>query len=216
MLGSYSCRFTESSKETVFPHCDSFSFLFLICSRIRMEEKFYDAVGAGQVEEVKEILRNNPNLNVNWVDTRDYNKPTALCCAARLGHDSIVSTLLAHPDINVNLKNKHGYTPFTIACCNGHPCVRLLLKDPRVLVNEPGNSGDTPLYWAVSGGHVDVIKWWIASGREMNLGKPGGDYLQDALWAAREEERTEVAALLERFQENPEETRSEVRVEITW
>ena len=50
------------------------------------------------------------------------------------------------------------------ACANGRTsCVRLLLQDQRVMVNEPSNYGATPLWWAAYKGHQDVIKLWIGN-----------------------------------------------------
>ena len=48
----------------------------------------------------------------------------------------------------------------------------------------------------------------------MNLGKPGDVYRTDAIGRAKERDRTEVVTLLERFKENPVETRHAVRVEL--
>jgi len=84
-----------------------------------MEERFFAAAESGNVEEVKQILRKHPNLNVNWGNEDDEGS-TALIIACDNGHDSIVSILLAHPDIDVNLKNSFGQTPFMWACCNGN------------------------------------------------------------------------------------------------
>ena len=153
-----------------------------------MEEIFYFAARDGKVEEVKSILRNNPSLNANWKNEGD-NARTALVAACEKGHDSVVSILLAHPDVDPNLKNTVGSTPFLIACFFGNTsCVRLL-QDQRVMVNEPRNSGETPLRRAAYYGQHDVIKWWIVSGREMNLGKPGDIDKTDAIGAAKEEKK---------------------------
>jgi len=46
------------------------------------------------------------------------------------------------------------------------------LKDSRVSVGMPRGDGYTPLRCAARGGFLDLIKLWIASGREMDLGKP--------------------------------------------
>jgi len=48
----------------------------------------------------------------------------------------------------------------------------------------------------------------------MDLGKPGDVYKTDAIGAAKERGKTEIVTLLERFKENPEETRYQVRVEL--
>ena len=55
-----------------------------------------------------------------------------------------------------------------------------MLKDSRVKVNEPDIDGFTPLWRAAYWGHLDVIKWWIAFGREVDLGK-SGDFKTDAI-----------------------------------
>ena len=56
---------------------------------------FFQAAMTGNVQDVKEILRNNPNLNVNWRNG-DERGSTALIIACENDHDSIVSILLAH------------------------------------------------------------------------------------------------------------------------
>ena len=71
----------------------------------------------------------------------------------------------------------------------------------------------TPLFWAAFKGRLDVIKWWIASGREMDLGEPG-QWQTDAIGEAKDVAETEVVALLERFKENPEETMHQVRLKL--
>ena len=102
-----------------------------------------------------------------------------------------------------------------IACDSESPsCARLLLKDSRVKVNEPVNGGYTPLCSLARQGHLDIIKWWIAFGREIDLGTPGDIDMTDAIGGAKKYGNTEVVTLLERFKENPVETRHVVRVEL--
>jgi len=81
-------------------------------------------------------------------------------------------------------------------------------------VNEPNNDGRTPLWYAAGNGYINVIKWWIASGREMDLGKPGNVVKTDAIGVAKMYHRTEVVALLERFKSDIAKTRHAVRVEL--
>ena len=166
---------------------------------------------------MKEILRSNPNLKVNWKNDKDSDY-TALYRACVNGHDSIVSILLAHPDIDVNVKNGNGYTPFNTARNNSKiSCVELLLHDSRVNPNEPNNSGETPLRNGAAAGQLAFIKLWIASGREMDLGKPGDAKTvawTDAIGKAKQLGKTEVASLLERFKSDATKTRSEVRKEL--
>jgi len=85
------------------------------------------------------------------------------------------------------LKNQSGHAPCYYAGFYGHTsCVREMLGDSRVKVNEPTNSGSTSLHRAARWGRLDAIKWWIASGREMDLGAPGDIDKTDAIGAARQ------------------------------
>ena len=175
----------------------------------------YFASKEGKVDKVMAILRKNPNFEVNWRNDKEGSY-TALGRACQKGHSVIVSILLAHPDIDVNLKDQDGWSPFMSACLNGHTsCVRLLLKDQRARVNEPNKYRTGPLYYAAQSELYPVMKWWMASGREIDLGTPG-DSRTDAIGRAKVLKKTEVVTLLERFKENPAETRQAVRVEIGW
>jgi len=173
------------------------------------------AVKKGDVKELAELIRQDPGFNVNLDQDGDWG--TLLHYACDNGSRSAaIRLLLAHPDIDVNVKTKDGATPFYLAC-GGYPsCARLLLKDSRVKLNEPFKIGYTPLWHAACNGHLDVIKWWIASGREMNLGKPGDDTKTDAIGGAKKYRKTLVVILLERFKGNQGETRHAVRLEIGW
>jgi len=101
-----------------------------------------------------------------------------------------------------------------MACVGGRTaCVRLFLKDPRVNLNECHSGGFTPLREAASSNHLEIVQWWIASGRDMDLGEPGDDKT-DAIKVATSSGSHDVASLLQRFRENPEETRQAVRREL--
>ena len=98
----------------------------------------------------------------------------------------------------LRVMDDNGWTPFGYACLHGRiSCVREMLKDSRVKVNEPRNGGWTPVWRAAFSGYLDIIKWWIASGREMDLGEPGDVDKTDAIGVAKEYGETEVVTLLE-------------------
>ena len=160
-------------------------------------------------------LVNNPNVDVNWRNDAD-NRNSALYVACEKNHDAVVSILLAHPDIDVNVIYDSGWTPFSLACEGRTSCLRLLLKDSRVKVNEPDLDGYTSLYFVATDGYLDTVKWWIASGKEMDLGKSGDVDKTDAIGGAKKYGYAKVVTLLERFKENPEETRHAMRLEVGW
>jgi len=158
-------------------------------------------------------MRQDPGFNVNKeLDEYGWTLLHYACWESR--RFAVIPLLLAHPDIDVNSRERFGRTPFHLACVNGRTsCVREMLRDYRVKVNEASNGGSTPLWRAACEGHLDVIKW-IASGREMDLGKPGDVYETDAIGAAKVRGHADVVTLLERFQSDAAKTRHAVRVEL--
>ena len=147
------------------------------------------AVREGDAKKVAELIRQNPGFKVNM--EQDGGGFTLLHSACdRNSRSAVIPLLLAHPDIDVNLKTKYGSTPFLWACNGNTSCVRELLKDSRVKVNEPHDDGYTPLWGAARYGYLEIIKWWIASGREMDLGKPGDVDKTDAIGVAKKDGNT--------------------------
>ena len=116
------------------------------------------AVKKGDAKELAELMGQDPDFNVNTDLGSGRTLLHHACCE---DHSSVViPLLLAHPDIDVNVKSAYGSTSCCLACANGcTSCVRELLKDSRVNVNEPANDGWTPLWSAARYGHLDAIRW---------------------------------------------------------
>jgi len=120
------------------------------------------------------------------------------------------------PGFKVNMdQDGYGYTLLHFACSYGNDAViPLLLAHPRVKVSEVDKRGNIPFWYAAHSGHLDVIRWWIASGREVDLGTPGNVDLTDAIGGAKKNGKTEVVTLLERFKSDAAQTRHAMRLEL--
>ena len=202
----------EKKNRSPFSTPPSLLLLLLLPPFSLMERDLYMAVESGREDTVRLILATTPAIDVNW---RTSVGSTALHCAC--GSDSgpaIISTLLAHPRINVNSKDNFGRTPFMVSCANGQlPPVRRLLADHRVQVNEADAHRFTPLWFAARNGDLDLIKHWIASGKWMEFGDTGNP-TTDAIGVARRERHDGVLSLLERFKASPGSTKREIRREL--
>ena len=158
-------------------------------------------------------MRQDPGFDVNMAVDGEGSTLLHFACEGD-SRSAVIPLLLAHPDIDVNVKDSTGWTPFYWAC-NGRPsCVREMLKDSRVKLNVPKNDGCTPLWRAAYYGFLGIIKWWIASGREMDLGKPGDVGKTDAIGGAKKSGKKEVVTLLEKFKKDAAKTGSEIRKEL--
>jgi len=106
------------------------------------------AVEKGDARKLAELIKQDPGFNVNIRDGGGHTLLHHACI--RDSRSPVIPLLLAHPDIDVNAKNQYsGCVPFIYACSWGRPsCVREMLKDSRVKVNEPGDDGCTTLWQA--------------------------------------------------------------------
>jgi len=95
------------------------------------------AVNSGDAKKVAEMIRQDPGFKVNMAVDGDRNTLLHHACWESHNRSAVIlPLLLAHPDIDVNVKDKYGATPFFLACGGHVSCVREMLKDSRVKVNE--------------------------------------------------------------------------------
>jgi len=182
-----------------------------------MEKTLCDAAFEGRADKVFSLLRENPEIDVNWANTSS--KWTALHVTSRSGHAEVVKLLLAHPGINVNVQDSNRFTPLVFGCVYGRvSVVKLLLKDPRVDVVVSDMMGCPPLWWAAAEGHLEVIEWFLASGRDFDVNQAGRDWKNGVrstpIQVATQKELEDGVTLLKRFTANPAMTRHELRVRL--
>ena len=97
----------------------------------------HEAAKAGDLEKVKALLKDNPDL----VFSKDTNGWTPLHFAADEGHKEVVAFLLVNK-ANINAKNNYEFTPLHLASMHGRMDVaELLLAWISTLTNSP-NAGD--------------------------------------------------------------------------
>src|SRR5580765_1919052 len=113
-----------------------------------------DAVKGNDLEKVRSLLKNNPDL----VFSNNVSGMTPLHWAASgLHHKEIVELLLANK-ADVNATNKFGMTPLYFAAYCGDSEVAEMLLQSNANINARGGNGSTPLAEAVSHGHGKVAE----------------------------------------------------------
>ena len=87
------------------------------------------------------------------------------------GHDKVITLLLRHTDININLAQKDNATPLFIASQQGHEkIVALLLGHVDIKINLATKNNRTPLYIASAQGHAEVVALLLGQREEILRG----------------------------------------------
>ncbi len=135
----------------------------LACSNLAFCGEIHDAAESGDLEKVKTLLKNNPDL----VSSKDEWGWTPLHRAASGGRMDVMKLLLAGK-AEVNAKNKWGRMPLHMAADNGHKDVAELLLANRADVNTKDDDSWTALNYAAKKGHKDVAALLLANKAEVN------------------------------------------------
>ena len=146
-------------------------------------------------------MKQDPGFDVNLVVVDDYGDTILHSACQESNRSTVIPLLLAHPGIDVNVKNNGGQTPFYCACYGYTPCVREMLKDSRVKVNERNNDGITPLFWAVARRNVEMVRLLLEFGADPSLTTEKGESPLSRCKALRESgqpEAIQIADLLEK------------------
>jgi len=100
----------------------------------------------------------------------DAAKRNALHAAARGGHADFCAFLLDKTDIDINARDKDGWTPLHYACAREKTAVVKMLIERGADLNAPDNEGVTPLHRAMIDRSDDVIDAYVAVlGAKANL-----------------------------------------------
>ena len=186
-----------------------------------IEELLRDACNrySGAYEEVKSILTNHPNIDINCKDQDHFNW-TPLHYASLYGHAEVVELLLNHPGINPNSESIHQQTAFALACVHGRVgAIRVMLRwCPNLDVNKPSNMNATPLWFAARNGELACVQEILASRKTIDLHRrslpPANFSNVTAKEAALQLDHKNVVELLDAFEADPHGTTQFLRRQL--
>ena len=117
--------------------------------------------------DVVEILLERDDLDVNAFDPSRTSR-NALMLAAIYGHVRIVELLLGRKDLRPNLRADRTALMFT-AIENGLESMKLLLRDPRISVDDQDESGATALMLAAYFGYTSIVETLLDAGANPDI-----------------------------------------------
>ena len=134
------------------------------------------AVKTGLVEVVESLLTRD-DLKPNIVNNRGEH---ALGYAVFRGQVDIVKLLLDHPDIDLNLMARNGYTVLMLA--SEPDIVKLLLEQEGIEVNRQDSFGSTALCQATFCGHSEIVQLLLER-EDININLPNNLGETPLFWA---------------------------------
>ncbi|AZO58433.1 MAG: ankyrin repeat domain-containing protein [Mesorhizobium sp.] len=110
------------------------------------------------------------------INQTDEDGWSSLHLAAHNGRTAVLETLIGHPAVDVNSRNKWKSTPLSLAAARGHlACIQSLLKHPQIDIDARADYyGRTPLIEAARNGHLDIVKLLVEHGADVNLADKTG------------------------------------------
>ncbi len=135
----------------------------------------------GDLPIVKYLISRGADVNSRASDSKE----TALMNAVTRGHTDVIKALLA-AKADVHLRNSFDFNAFTSAVAANNQEIAGLLLDAGAKVDE-GASALTPLAFAVSSGHIEMIRFLVDRGADVNHGAKSGNQtaLISAIYAAK-------------------------------
>jgi ankyrin repeat protein len=179
-----------------------------------MIQEFFEAIRAGNRDEVERLLLQDPNLirakerglspTLTAVYHREQNLADFLADkivtltifeAAALGRATHLVRLLARQPDLVNAYAADGFQPLGLACFFGRLEAAEYLVRAGAQVNNPSNNelSVTPLQSAAAGNHASIVRMLLKNGANPNVRERNGF---SPLHAAAENGNTEIIHLL--------------------
>ncbi len=141
-----------------------FVFLGSVCSAA-IQKEFVEACGYRPLADVKQMLENNPNLDVNGYDDGERTPLFAACGGSNL---EVATFLLGHPKVDINRSCGQGQTALWAACMGGRIEVVKLLLGKDADVHKCDDQDWTPLWATCFQGDLASAELLLEKGADPN------------------------------------------------
>ena len=129
-------------------------------------EDFFKAIRNDEVKVVSNLLARGFDPNTVSLNA----EPAILLC---LVHDSLKTfeLIAKHPKTQLNVRNSNGESALMLVSLKGHLPLAKLLVSRDADINHPGW---TPLHYAATGGHVEIIQLLLDESAYIDAESPNG------------------------------------------
>ena len=129
-------------------------------------EDFFKAANNDDVQVISSLLGRGFDPN-----TVNLNAEPALLFTLRSEALKSFELLVKHPKTKLNVRNAHGETALMLVCLKGNLQLAKLLIGRQADINHPGW---TPLHYAATGGHINLIQVLLDESAYIDAESPNG------------------------------------------
>jgi hypothetical protein len=182
-------------------------------------QELFDAVARGDVDKMTEMLKNEPDFDVNATPGDEW---TLLHECTATNNTRVLGFLLKYPGIDVNVRywDWNGTTPLMSALFHKHDsCVRMLLSDPRTDATISDEYDITPLWLSCARSSLITVHLLFASGKELgdfNNTATSGSRVLNIFEVAAESGDAEISRLIDSYAKDKFVTIHLVRLHLEW
>jgi len=128
-------------------------FIIISCATAGSHVTFFRAVETDTPATIEALLQRG--FDPNTMAPPELAGLSPLAVALRDNSPKVAALLLEHPDVDVNFTSPNGETPLMMAALRGRYDAARRLVERGAAVNR---AGWTPLHYAATGGHLDVVE----------------------------------------------------------
>lgn len=139
-----------------------FSIAVVSCSKDKINEELFIAVGSGDSAAVKELLQKGA-----YVEARNEDYFTPLMIAATQGNIEIAG-MLTDKGADVNIGHYNGITPLILSAAGTNLSMAEFLIEKGAEVDALGDNGTTALMVAAKNGDVSIAELLLNTGADVN------------------------------------------------
>ena len=159
-------------------------------SAVKLRDTAFQAARNGDVKTLEEYFKQGHPINET-----NPRGDTLLIVAVYNGQAKAVDEILKQPKLDINAKNKAGFSALTAAAFKGHVEIAVALVKAKADVNLANASKQTPLMFAAQAGKTKMVEYLLKASADPKVIDASGE---TALSLAQTRNAKDIVTLLEK------------------